>query len=118
MPLSQAAVAETHTVSQVSLEFDPAEITIAVGDTVRWVWNSLSHTVTSGTDPDDPDVGTLFDAPLDSSNPEFVFVFDFEADIPYFCRPHYDLGMTGIVHVVDTTAIEGSTWGTIKQLYH
>ena len=82
------AGAVTHTVNQTGLTFDPAQITIEVGDTVQWIWSTGSHTVTSGTDLNDPEVGVLFDQPLNSSNPSFSHTFTQTGSQDYFCRPH------------------------------
>ncbi len=99
------AVAATHTVNQVGLTFSPAAITIEVGDTVEWVWGSGNHTVTSGTDLSDPDVGVLFDAPLNSGATSFSYTFTEAASQDYFCRPHLGLGMVGTVNVMAVTAV-------------
>jgi len=112
--LAPAAGAETHTVNQTATSFEPDEMTIAVGDTVEWVWSSLSHTVTNGTDPSDPEVGTMFDVALDEENPTVSFTFTEAGDVPYFCRPHFSVGMTGVIHVEETTPVEPSTWARIK----
>ena len=51
------------TVSMRNIAFDPDEITIEVGQTVRWENDELllvMHTVTSG-DPGDVDAGDLFE---------------------------------------------------------
>ncbi len=99
-------LAITHTVNQVDITFQPDDITIEVGDTIEWIWSSLAHTVTNGIDFDDPELGTMFDAPLDALNPIFSFTFLSAGDVPYLCRPHFLLGMTGIVHVVEPTPVE------------
>ena len=109
--LAGAAAAATHTVNQVNLTFDPDEITINVGDTVEWIWSSGIHTVTNGLDLADPDLGTLFDEPLTAANPVVSYAFTAAGDVPYLCRPHVTLGMTGVVHVLDPTAAPGLTPG-------
>jgi plastocyanin len=95
----------THTVNQAGLAFDPAEITIEVGDTVQWIWSGGSHTVTSGTDLSDPEVGLLFDESLNSSNPTVSFTFPEIGSQDYFCRPHLNFGMTGTVTVTAASAV-------------
>ncbi len=97
--LTVPAAATVHVVQQVGITFVPDDITITQGDTVRWVHGGQSHTVTSGTGAADPQVGALFDAPLDLAHPLFEFVFADAGDVPYFCRPHELMGMTGIVRV-------------------
>lgn len=97
--LAVPAGATVHVVQQVNLTFSPSEITVVEGDTVRWVHGGQSHTVTSGTGAADPEVGDLFDAPLNAANPIFEYVFTTAGDVPYFCRPHELMGMDGMVHV-------------------
>ena len=99
------AAAATHTVNQVGFTFSPAEITIEVGDTVDWVWSAGSHTVTSGTDLSDPDVGVLFDTPLNSGAPSFSYTFTEAGVQDYFCRPHLGRGMVGTVNVMAVSAV-------------
>lgn len=117
--LASAAGAAVHVVNQINNTFVPNDITIDVGDTVQWVHSSGSHTVTNGTGPTDPLVGTLFDALLTTGT--FSYVFTVPGDVPYFCRPHVSLGMTGIVRVNPPTAaadgFEGASWSRVKTLY-
>jgi plastocyanin len=102
---SGAATATTHVVTQSGFTFDPAALTIAVGDTVRWDWTGGNHTVTSGTSSTDPAVGALFDASLGAGNPNFSFIFTDPGVVPYFCRPHFGLGMTGTITVEAASAV-------------
>jgi plastocyanin len=97
--LAAPASAAFFTIQQTGTSFVPNDITVTEGDTVRWVRTSLSHTVTNGTGTADPNVGTLFDAPLNAANPSFQHVFAVAGDVPFFCRPHLLSGMTGIVRV-------------------
>lgn len=115
--LSVPVLAVTHTVNQSGLSFDPDDLTVKVGDTVEWVWSGGNHTVTSGGGPDDPEVGMYFDDPLSSSNPTVSFQFDQTGDYPSFCRPHFGLGMTGVVHVLPAVPAEPATWGAVKSLF-
>jgi len=105
LPLA-ASAQTTHEVDQVSISFSPNDLTIEAGDIVRWVWSAGSHTVTSGTGLADPDIGILFDAPLNSANTTFEFTFDTPGDYPYFCRPHVGLGMTGVIRVNAVSAAD------------
>ncbi len=92
--------AEVHVVTQMGLQFDPAEITVAPGDTVQWNWMSGSHTVTSGSDCTFDEIH--FDEPLNSANPTATYEIPatFTGVIDYFCRPHCTLEMTGVINVV------------------
>ncbi|MFH0778144.1 MAG: plastocyanin/azurin family copper-binding protein [Candidatus Eisenbacteria bacterium] len=114
--LAPLAVARRWTVTQVNLTFTPDTVTVAVGDTVAWVWTSGSHTVTNGLGAADPDAGSMFDEFLNSSNPFVEFVFTQVGEVPYFCRPYEALGMKGRVFV-RTTAVENATWSKLKALF-
>jgi plastocyanin len=75
-------------------------VNIRVGDTVRWVREAGTHTVTSGASSNPGDnPGDLFDAPLNAIQTEFSFTFDVPGTYPYFCRFHEFLNMKGIVEV-------------------
>ena len=103
--LATSATATVHTVNQVDRTFDPDDLTVSVGDTVQWIWSSLPHTVTNGIDLNDPDLGTLFDEPLDMDHPVVTHVFTSPGDVPYLCRFHVLTGMTGVVHVTGSVGV-------------
>lgn len=90
---SLAASAATHTVQAVGIAFVPQDITIDVGDTIRWT-GLTGHTTTSGA-------GGVADGVWDSGSQVSSFDFTFNEDgvYPYFCRPHFFLGMVGTVTV-------------------
>jgi len=94
-------------VTQSGFGWTPQSVTIQVGDTVRWNWTSLAHTVTQGTDGT-IDGNELFHSNLNSTTPVFTFTFSaaFVAANPmsggvydYFCSPHFAFGMVGSVTV-------------------
>jgi len=125
-----SATAVTHNVTVAPgglFVFSPADITVAVGDTVHWVWESGGHNVASGI-PGSPTpyfhsgppdlAGTTFDVVFDAAfliaNPVPGGVYD------YYCEPHGALfDMVGSVGVgIDTRAPdEAVSWGRIKELY-
>ncbi len=80
----------THAVSMRGIAFVPEQVTIHVGDTVRWVNEepfAIAHTVTSGVDSvkdDDPvlDSGTI------PQGDTFEFTFTAAGEYVYFCEPH------------------------------
>ena len=100
------AFAATHTIFQSGFTFSPADLTIAAGDTVVWQWSSGAHTVTNGTSLGDPNLGNLFDAALNAGASTFTHVFADEGVVPYLCRPHAGLGMTGTVTVEAAAAAD------------
>ena len=115
--LAIPAAATIHDVLQSGTTFVPDNLAISEGDTVRWIWSAGSHTVTSGTGAADPQVGALFDAPLNSSNTIFQYVFGTAGSYPYFCRPHEFLNMKGTI-TVDVASGVRSPGATIVTLRH
>jgi plastocyanin len=92
-----------------NLVFDPATVTIKVGDTVRWLWASSFHSVVSGVVvggvnmPDgkfcSPSDTACDNAPLSTQGAVYDHTFTAAGTYPYFCSPHGVLGMTGTVIV-------------------
>ena len=91
-----------HEIHAFDFSFSPDNITIAVGDTVVWIWDNGAHTTTSDntTGPD------VWDAPLDAGNPSFSKVFTTEGDHPYHCTPHQSLGMVGTIHATAPNVVD------------
>ncbi len=112
-----SAGAATIVVEQVGTSWVPDGLSINVGDTVQWVWNSGVHTVTSGLNPGDPEAGDIFDANLTAGEPLFAFTFTEVGHYPFFCIPHYGLDMFGNIHVEDSVGGEAVTWSAVKRLY-
>jgi plastocyanin len=107
------AIAADHEVDIVGLSFEPAEITVAVGDTVTWkVAESIgaNHSVTSGT-PDDPDKGSEFDSGdegLRDDGDTFEWTFDSAGTFAYYCTVH-GASMSGQVVVGEAAASPGTS---------
>ncbi len=79
------------------LGFTPNSVTIAQGDTVRWVWQGALHSSTSdaSTGPEVWNSGLL-------STGTFSHTFATVGDWPYYCSLHSVPGgtaMNGVVHV-------------------
>jgi plastocyanin len=107
----------THTVDMTDdLVFDPDGLTIAPGDTVRWVnVGSIGHSVTA-YEENLPEEATYFasgdfdtESAARSGYPqrgnvaggeEFSHTFEVEGDYEYFCIPHESVGMIADVSVV------------------
>jgi len=113
MALPPAAGAATQIVQVSNFAFTPADITVAPGDTVRWVWVSGIHTTTSG---DNCTANGLWSAPLDAAHPVFERVFDGPSGTnSYFCTPHCMFGMVGSVTVGGGLAVpEESAEGSAR----
>ena len=113
------AQAANHDILVQGLSFIPDDLTIEMGDSVTWTHDATSafHTITNGTGTSDPEIGTLFDESFSGSGQTFVHVFADPGDVPYFCRPHLGLGMTGIIRVTANVGEESGTWSDIKGLW-
>ena len=92
-----AAWAETHIVEMKNYKFIPEEITIKVGDTVRWVNTERRqyHTIWFKELGEKESVEYY---PEESHEK----TFDKAGSFPYLCGPHWeDRDMKGVVHVVE-----------------
>ena len=79
-----------------NMSFNPGFVTIQPGDTVNWVWNANNHTVTSGA----PGAPTGLFNKSGNNGTTFSFTFPNAGKFDYYCIPHGEMGMTGIVNVV------------------
>jgi plastocyanin len=114
---AQGSAQTTHEVHQFSFSFEPRDITIDVGDTVRWIWTGGFHDTVEGTDAFwDPAVDA-WGAQLNEQNPVFELLFDekFLFENPredhfyrYVCTPHIIFNMTGTVAVISPWTNLGS----------
>jgi len=69
--------------------YDPNPVQVKSGHTVTWTNNDFQiHTVTSGTDSSDPNMGKEFDSSMLSQNQMFSHKFDTAGEFPYFCQLH------------------------------
>ena len=98
------------------LIFDPETLTVAPGDTVRWVnVGGVGHSVTAYEDgiPEDADFFASGDFETESAarsgypqrgdvpgGEEYSHTFEVEGDYEYFCIPHESVGMIGEISVV------------------
>jgi len=80
--------AATHTVTLGDSSFNPPSLSIEVGDTVRWQFGGIQHTVTS----DDGHWDSGF-----RSSGVFEHRFDSAGTFPYSCLVHF--GMSGTIAV-------------------
>ncbi|HKA25494.1 MAG TPA: plastocyanin/azurin family copper-binding protein [Candidatus Eisenbacteria bacterium] len=78
---------------------------IQPGDAVMWKWVSGTHTTTNGVDTSDPNAGTIWNHNINSASQTFTQVFPNEGTFPFFCVPHFSLGMKGAVVVQQAVAV-------------
>ena len=79
------------------MDFSPADISIAVGDVVEWVWVSGFHNV-NGSQETYPNNPESFQSEL-GSDLTFSHTFNVAGAYDYQCDPHADMGMVGTITV-------------------
>jgi plastocyanin len=84
--------ATVHEVTQTGLTFSPSSLNVNVGDVIKWVWSSGTHTTTSTAIPDG---AAHWDSPLSSSNTTFEYEVAVAGQYSYKCTPHESMGMVG-----------------------
>ena len=82
-----------HTVELSNFQFSPANLTIEVGDTVRWTNVSGTHNVVA--DDNSFTSGSAAPAPW-----TFEHVFTATGNNPYYCEPHGGPGGSGMSGVI------------------
>ncbi len=83
--LAGNATATIQTVTVANFSFSPASFTIALGDTVQWVWSNGSHTTTSGTIPSG---AATWNSSMTSSTTTFTYIPTVSGTYNYVCTPH------------------------------
>ncbi|WP_135826665.1 plastocyanin/azurin family copper-binding protein [Halorussus ruber] len=96
-----------------SLVFEPAELTIAPGTTVKFVWESDNHNVVPESQPDGADWQGTEGAPSKTYNTgyEYSHTFETTGTYEYFCQPHKTAGMVGTITVQEGGASTGGGGG-------
>ena len=92
-------------VGQRGQKFNPANITIAPGDTIEWIWAGNDHSTTSGT-PGNPD--GLWDSGVQNSGFTFSYTFNTAGTFSYICTPHPFMKGTVIVQAASTGGSDNS----------
>jgi len=77
--------------------FDPADVTIAPGETVHWVWDSPNHNIAPQSTPD----GAEWEGypEISEAGTEYSHTFETTGTYEYVCEPHAAAGMEGSVTV-------------------
>ncbi len=77
--------------------FDPEELTISPGTTVRFVWLSGTHNVAVSSQPADADWSGH--ETIEGRGFSFEYTFEVPGRYEYVCTPHQAQGMTGAIIV-------------------
>ncbi|MEO8233060.1 MAG: hypothetical protein ABI638_12315, partial [Ignavibacteriota bacterium] len=91
-----------HPVQVNNFSFTPSQLTIIVGDTVRWTNISGLHSVIA-------DDSSFTSGPPSSSHWVYDFVFNTVGTYPYYCKQHGGpggVGMSGVITVQPLTGID------------
>jgi len=78
-------VSADQTVEVEDFQFIPNEVTVNVGQVVRWDWKDDNHTVTSGGNCLSDD---NFDSDFQDSGYSYCVRFNTDGTVPYHCKPH------------------------------
>jgi len=100
---SFTANATVHEIAVVDNAFNPSNLNVVVGDTIKWSWEpgAMNHTTTSLAVPP----GALpWDAPINESSPTFSYKVMVPGTYNYECTIHS--GMTGSFTASSGTAID------------
>jgi plastocyanin len=107
---SLPAMAAVHNVTVQNFSFDPADISVAQGDTVVWTNLGGSHNVHHTGNP------SLFGRAV-GSGWTYTFVFNLDAGrYDYVCEPHASMGMTGSVTVTPLAAPDRPLTSTVRDV--
>jgi len=93
MLISNTANATKWVVNVQNFSFSPSNLpNVIVGDTIRWVWISGTHTTTSTTIPAG---AASWNHPITSSNTFYEYHVTIAGNYNYVCTPHAGMGMIG-----------------------
>src|SRR5689334_15114672 len=98
--------AATFTVTMTNNRFNPPNLTINAGDTVTWTDTQGMHDTVSGSSGVPSGIwnsGTQF-RPLMNPGQSFSVTFNNAGTFPYYCTPHWPLGMVGTIRVIAANA--------------
>ncbi|WP_433627896.1 plastocyanin/azurin family copper-binding protein [Halomicrococcus sp. NG-SE-24] len=91
----------TKTVKVVDNAFEPQEISVTPGTTVKWVWEGNGHNIVVQNQPSGSNwQGTEGgESKLYDSGHTHEHTFEATGSYEYYCAPHKALGMTGTISV-------------------
>jgi plastocyanin len=94
--LGTQANAATHEIQVISFRFEPAQLTIAPGDTVVWRNSGGGHNVVA-------DDGSFNNGAVSSSAWTYSRTFNTAGEIGYYCQPHGGPGGSGMAGRITVT---------------
>ena len=104
---------QVHEVAVLDFDFEPKDITVNVGDTVRFVWiGVIPHTATSDATTGDD----VFNSGLLGEGEIYDVVISTAGFHPYYCIPHGSPGGIGMAGTI--TAVEDCDDGELEMQFH
>jgi plastocyanin len=103
--LSLSASATVHVVNVSSFQFSPSSLSVAVGDTIEWVWVNGSHTTTSTNIPAG---AQSWNSTISPNVTSFQYIVTTPGTYAYRCTPH-SLSMTGTFTATSTGLMNVTT---------
>jgi len=79
-----------------ALKFSPVASTVNAGDQIIWNWTGSFHSTTSGANGT---ADSLWNSGVNNQPHTFTNSISTPGTYPFFCQPHFSLGMTGQVTV-------------------
>lgn len=97
-----------------NLVYDPAQVRVDPGATLRFVWDSPNHNVVVSESPEDSDWVGSPNAPRERYGPDYEFsqTLDVAGTYEYYCSPHRGAGMEGTILVGDAAAPDAESGGS------
>jgi plastocyanin len=101
----------TKTVKVVDNAFEPQELTVAPGTTVKFVWEGDGHNIVVESQPSSSSwEGTKGGkSKLYDKGHTHTHTFEATGEYAYYCNPHKALGMTGTIAVQEGGASSGGS---------
>ncbi len=93
--LFAVSYANTFTITVANFQFSPSSVNAIVGDTIKWVWQSGSHTTTSTSVPAG---AATWSSPMNTATQTFTYKLTVAGAYTYWCIPHKP-GMAGTINV-------------------
>ena len=100
-PTAQSGSAQLTVGPGGDLVFRPKIVTVYVGTTVNWVWDSDLHNIVVDAPEDASWSGTPGDQNTYDEGFEYSHTFETDEHYYYECSPHVGAGMSGEVIVVE-----------------
>ncbi|MBK9108085.1 MAG: lamin tail domain-containing protein [Saprospiraceae bacterium] len=96
---SNNVICAEHSINLQASSFDPADISIFVGEQVEWINTSGTHNVNGNQSIFRDNPASFYSGNPKSGNWSFIYKFDLPGTYEYQCDIHGPSGMTGVVRV-------------------